>query len=135
MTTGADVASEIRDHPDVVDLLLSFTWSASQGDERRFNPYPVGVETRYFDDQQREVLLHLMNNGDETKRNPKAVSDVLQFLPAVKDLQKLSDSASIKSYLDELNRLAFPLLRWVITSNRAHLARLGKKEVSCYELT
>lgn len=31
--------------------------------------------------------------------------------------------------LDEAHILTFPLLRWIITSNRAHLVRLEPKEV------
>jgi len=46
---GADVASEIRDTPDVVDLLISFCFAAGTADEKRFTPYLQGVETKYLD--------------------------------------------------------------------------------------
>eukprot|EP01114_Cavostelium_apophysatum_P019380 TRINITY_DN6231_c0_g1_i1.p1 TRINITY_DN6231_c0_g1~~TRINITY_DN6231_c0_g1_i1.p1 ORF type:complete len:564 (-),score=140.41 TRINITY_DN6231_c0_g1_i1:26-1717(-) len=120
---GADVASEIRDSPDVVDLLISFTIAASQGEERRFNPYPVGVEVKYLDDQKRELTAHLMNEKDVTKRNLASVNKVVSAMPAVEELTQLADTKSIKTFLDTKDKLAFPLLRWIITSNRAHLAK------------
>lgn len=55
---------------------------------------------------------------------------------------KYTDTKGIKAFLDGIDRLAFPLLRWIITryadyfhgfwrtenSNRAHLARLEPKD-------
>ena len=70
---GADVASEIRDSGDVVDLLINFTYAAALGEERRFNPYPLGVEVKWFDDNKREHTSHLMQEADQTKRNLTAV--------------------------------------------------------------
>mmetsp|Transcript_5957 Transcript_5957/g.8323 ORF Transcript_5957/g.8323 Transcript_5957/m.8323 type:complete len:599 (+) Transcript_5957:141-1937(+) len=124
---GADVASEIRDNPEVVDLLVSFAYAAAQGDEKRYNPYPVGVEAKYLDEQKVERTLHLMDDS-QTKRNLPAITRVLDILPSVEELSKLSDTKSIKSVLDASNLLSFPLLRWIITSNRAHLAKLDEKD-------
>jgi hypothetical protein len=72
---GADVATEIRESSDVVDLLIGFTVAASQGEERRFNPYPIGVEVKHFDEQKREHTSSFMQETDQTKKNmPNVVS-------------------------------------------------------------
>ncbi len=73
---GADVASEIRDGPDVVDLLISFTYAAARGDIRRFNPFPVGLEVKYLDEEKKERVNNFLHSnvsqGQET-RNAQAV--------------------------------------------------------------
>jgi hypothetical protein len=43
------------------------------GEERRFSPYPVGVEVKYQDDQKREHTQHLMQENDSTKYNLPSV--------------------------------------------------------------
>lgn len=43
---GEDIASFIHRNPEVTDLLISLTGSAAQGDVRRFQPFPLGVEAR-----------------------------------------------------------------------------------------
>jgi len=119
---------KLENSPEVVDLLISFSQAATTGDERRFNPYPQGVEVKYFDDQKRELTAHLMMENDQTKRNVAAVSRVIGLMPPVEDLAKHADTKSIKASCDNIDRLLFPLLRWIITSNRAYLVRLDPKE-------
>lgn len=41
---GEDVSTFIRKNPEVADLLICTTYAASQGDIRRFEPFPVGIE-------------------------------------------------------------------------------------------
>jgi len=128
---GADVVSELRDNPSVVDLLISFCYAISQGDHRRFNPYPIGVEAKYVDTSnsglRREIRKTFMADDEKTK-NLSAVKRVLDLLPPVAELAKFTDSKSLASYLDSIDPLCFPLLRWIITSNRAHLAKLEKDD-------
>jgi len=127
------VASEVRDNPSVVDLLISFCYAISQGDHRRFNPYPIGVEAKVLDTStpgiKKELSKHFMAENDDKVKNLTAIKRVLDLLPAVADLAKKTDSKSLSSYLDTIDPLCFPLLRWVITSNRAHLAKLEKDEM------
>ena len=61
---GADVASEIRASPEVMDLLISFTMAAAiQGDVRRFSPFPQ-LELKVQDKETNLVrtLSFLTNN-------------------------------------------------------------------------
>jgi len=53
---------------------------------------------------------------------------VIEKFPSVEEMSKPTDSRSLKNTLDLLDPLAFPLLRWVITSNRAHLAPIPEKD-------
>lgn len=84
---------------------------------------------KYLNEEKKEVTAHFMNEIDTTKKNLPAVNKVMNLMPAVSELAKHSDTKSIKNYLDNTDRLAFPLLRWIITSNRAYLVKLEKKDV------
>jgi len=125
---GADVCSEIKKSPDVVDLLISFCYGIAGGDVRRFNPYPLGVEAKRKDQDGKETTLHLMMETNKAEKNSAAVKRVLGLMPAVSELVKYPDTKSLKAYLDSIDPLLFPLLRWIITSNRAHLAILDEKD-------
>ncbi len=70
-----------------------------------------------------------MSNGNP---DANAVRAVANKIPAVATLQKLTDTKHLKEYLDTIDPLCFPLLRWIVTSNRAHLATLESKEVHFY---
>jgi len=71
-----------------------------------------------------------MMENDSTKRNLPSVTKVLTTLPSIEDLIKYTDTKSLKNYLEHsCDKLAFPLLRWIITSNRAYLVKLQKKEM------
>jgi len=122
---GADVASEIRNGKEVVDLLISFTIAASLGEIKRFTPFPQ-LEVKVHDKATGVSDVLSFMNGN-TKNNTK-VKSVLDKLPSIQELSDLAtDSKTIKENLDKLDPLAFPLLRWIITSNRAHLAKLDPK--------
>lgn len=74
---GADVATEIRDSSDVVDLLISFCYAISSGDTRRFNPFPLGVEVKKLDENKREITENFVKE-DGTK-NPQAVVTSMKY--------------------------------------------------------
>ncbi len=46
----------------------------------------------------------------------------------MKELQAVaSTTVVLRQHLEKLNPLLFPLFRWIITSNRAHLVRLPER--------
>lgn len=122
---GADVASEIRDNHTVVDMLLTLAFAGASGDVKRFSPFPVGCEARTYDSNKRETLHNFMQ---DTNKNAQKVTEVLNAMPKTETLKKYKDTRQIKEYLETIHPLAFPLLRWSITSNRAHLARLEPED-------
>jgi hypothetical protein len=125
---GTDVAAAIKHHPEVVDLLISITDAAAQGDARRFNPYPTGVETK-FKQNGKEVVKSFTTPGSKDGKDLPLLHRLLDKLPPIKELQKFDSSNQIRQYLNEKDALLYPLLRWIITSNRAHLAALKPSEV------
>jgi len=69
-----------------------------------------------------------MDDKDPTKKNIAALLELMSFMPSVEELIQLKDLSSLKKFLDQKAPLAFPLLRWIIASNRAHLAKLDPKD-------
>jgi len=92
---GADVASELRESADVVDLLVSFCYGASMGDIKRFNPYPVAVETKILDEKGIEKTLNCML-PDGTTRNPQEVQRIVKCLPNTKEMKEKPDTKTLK---------------------------------------
>ena len=52
---------------------------------------------------------------------------MLNKIPPIAELRK--NREILKAVLDDINPLCFPLLRWIITSNRAHLTPLPQNQV------
>jgi hypothetical protein len=53
--------------------LINFTYAAAQGDVRRFNPAPIGVEVKYLDDEKKERVSGFTDGTDKKKLNPQAL--------------------------------------------------------------
>lgn len=107
---GVDISAEIRNHPEVVDLLISFAASAAlHGRIDLF--YPDNVSARV--------------NGEEIsfRNNVSLLQQVIAGLPSIKEMARCETSTELKAMLGSTHALAYPLLRWIITSNRAHLRK------------
>ena len=51
-------------------------------------------------------------------------------LPSVDEMVAHSTSEpDLRAYLESINKLAYRLVRWILTSNRAHLVRLPLDKV------
>lgn len=56
-------------------------------------------------------------------QNIKLLRETLDAIPPVSELQKFGSDVHLQAFLDEtVSPLAFPLLRWVLRSSRAHLS-------------
>lgn len=75
------------------------------------------------------------DNSRELALNPKKVDyekveKILQNIIPMRDMTKLP-IAEIKKRLDEGHRLAYPLLQWIISSNRSHIVKIPpEKQIS-----
>jgi len=118
---GVDVAAIIKSKGQVVDLLISSTKAAAMGDIKRFNPFPNAIEVRQV--VGGKEVIHTFKNSSG-KPDKTKVGNVLEKIPSIADLQKFPDSPTIKEYLDGIDILCYPLLRWCLTSNRAHMSSL-----------
>jgi poly [ADP-ribose] polymerase 6/8 len=110
----------------VVDLLICLTAAAGQGDVKRFQPFPAGVEARIFkDDSHKEVqTIGFMKGTRMDEPDVAKVMQVINHIPPVKDMLEYKNSSDLKDALNAIDPLCFPLLRWIITSNRTHLEML-----------
>lgn len=105
MATGAEV----------VDLLISMTRTACKSKRREiiFNPYPTVIDP----DKPTEFYLHPKH------KDYKKVESILKAFPTMSEMLWCTGK-DLKTIMDEKNRLAFPLLQWIITSNRSHIVKL-----------
>uniref|UniRef100_A0A8B8DZB2 Poly [ADP-ribose] polymerase n=1 Tax=Crassostrea virginica TaxID=6565 RepID=A0A8B8DZB2_CRAVI len=111
----ADAAESVATGAEVVDLLIAMTRSACASGRRDviFSPYPTVVDP---------------TKSTELALNPKSkdyekVKKTLTSIPPIAELVQIEPGA-LKRKLDERNPLAYPLLQWVISSNRSHIVKL-----------
>ncbi|XP_063433474.1 protein mono-ADP-ribosyltransferase PARP6-like [Mytilus trossulus] len=111
----SDAAEDIATGAEVVDLLLTMTKAASKHNRRNiiFDPYPTVVDP---------------SDPNELALNPKhkdydAVEKILKNVMSMEQMTALT-SSDIKKTLDSKNKLCYPLLQWIITSNRSHIVKL-----------
>eukprot|EP01087_Luapelamoeba_hula_P016667 TRINITY_DN5141_c0_g1_i1.p1 TRINITY_DN5141_c0_g1~~TRINITY_DN5141_c0_g1_i1.p1 ORF type:complete len:723 (-),score=132.06 TRINITY_DN5141_c0_g1_i1:71-2239(-) len=112
---GANVNSEIARAPEVVDLMISLALSASEcaRAEDVLVPYP----SDFLDEKKAKDFNRL--------------KQTLNDLPPLSDLKEFSE---IRATLDKLDpnppghKVYYRLIRWLLTSNRAHLIRLSEEQ-------
>jgi hypothetical protein len=61
---------------------------------------------------------------DPAKRDFDKLRRVLNFLPTTKELVECEDLLALKSRLETKDKLAHPLLEWIIGSNRSHIIKM-----------
>jgi len=54
---------------------------------------------------------------------------VINLIPSLPELSKLSDEKALRAHLDSIDKLCYPLLRWIMTSNAAHISLLPQDKV------
>ena len=128
---GVDPAAEIAAHPEVVDMLISSTMAAALGgDGKRFTPFPNHLEVKWKDAQGKEVSRRFQSSptGDPTATDLQNVRQIIEKFPSVSEMARWPTTQELKAELDKRDHMAYPLLRWILTSNRAHLAKLKTNE-------
>jgi len=73
-------------------------------------------------------LVHTPQQVEPTNADLPLVGRVIDVFPTVADMAQFKTSQELKEHLDANDSLAYPLLRWILTSSRAHLARLKPHE-------
>jgi len=124
---GVDLDSEIENHPDVVDLMITMAYTASLAETNSFdpfNPFPSGVEVKYKDKfTQEEITYDFLTNG---QNDHSKVYSLIESIPPVSTLAQWSKKGILKEECFKISPLCYPFLRWVMASNRCHLKRLSK---------
>jgi poly [ADP-ribose] polymerase 6/8 len=104
----ADAAEDIATGAEVVDLLINMTRAAALSSRNQiiFDPFPTVV-----DPDNPSNLLFTPKNRDHN-----LVKKVLKEMPSMSDMACMT--SSLKQKLDQSNRSVYPLIQWIITSNR-----------------
>jgi len=146
---GFSLSAELLNRPEICDLLISMTYSASNAGRIHFF-FPHGVRGLDDETQNESFLLSPKGSGacteDEMKgfdadkfKNGEAgqpkpdvakLKRVIDACPAVDDMQAWAKQGDVvlKKELSKIDALLYPLLIWIITSNRCHLRRLNESE-------
>lgn len=113
MGLGVDFESELIHSPDAVDLLITMTAHAVTGSH--FEPFPHEVSTKV------DGITHAMEK-------PQDIIAALRHCPSVNDMVEMAKLGSLRATLNSLHPLLYLLLRWIITSSRAHLHFLSSED-------
>eukprot|EP00755_Sulcionema_specki_P020977 Sspe_Gene.12862::Locus_4410_Transcript_1_1_Confidence_1.000_Length_2654::g.12862::m.12862/K15258/PARP6_8; poly [ADP-ribose] polymerase 6/8 len=127
---GCNPLSEIHNNPEVIDLLITTTTCAarmSQTSSRdSFNPWCENVELH-----EDYIRTHCPGYKEEKhfrtgkgKKNLELVQRLCDMLPRVREMSRAKTIADFRKGLDAKHPLLYPLLQWVISSNRSHLMPL-----------
>lgn len=121
LKVGADSADDIATEAETVDLLICMCAQAakSQRKELILEPFPV----IFHPDQPDTPVL-----SDKSK-NFELVNRILGAMPSVEHMVQAEDFGSLKARMDNAHALCFPMLQWVISSNRSHIVRLKKEKL------
>ena len=105
----SDAADDIATGAEVVDLLLAMSRSACKSNRKAniFDPYPTVVNPK----SPSELAFHPKN------KNFSEVEKVIDCFLPMEEMSKIP-SGALKKQLDEKNDLIYPLMQWIIASNR-----------------
>lgn len=114
----ADAAEDISTGAEVVDLLINMTKAASRSHRKHviFDPFPTVVDPKNPSD-----LLFTPRNPEYNK-----IQTVIDAIPSMLEMSKIT--SSLKKKLDTSNPAVYPLIQWIITSNRSHIVKLPQEK-------
>ena len=146
---GFSLSGELLNRPDICDLLISMTYSASNAGRIQFF-FPSGVRGLDPDTQNESFLLSSSGSGQPSEQDLKnfdsakfalneagqpkpdinKLKTVIDLCPSIQEMQIWAKDGDVilKKELTKLHCLLYPLLVWIITSNRCHLRRLSEND-------
>ena len=101
---------------EVINMLLTFAKEAvsSSRCDKIFDPYPLVFDPA---DRTKKVI-------DPDRKDYATVSSLLSRIPTMKSVVSASSSPSVVSVLSRVSPYAYPLLNWIITSNRSFFVKV-----------
>lgn len=117
---GTDAAECIATPPGVIDLLLVIFKCAAmstRGDSV-MNPYPSVADPSSSCRSKATLAL------DPSKPDYDKLRRLAELLPSTREVVQCNNLESLRVSLDRVERLTFPLLEWIINSNRSYLVQL-----------
>jgi len=127
---GIDIESAIKQDPELVDLMLTLCYAASESGNsgfNPFNPFPMGTEIKIRNQESNEIETYNFVNQKGERDNYK-VKQVLEKVPSLTVLTNWVNEGKLKEKCDKAHPLMYSLLRWVMASNRSHLKKLKEGE-------
>lgn len=126
---GTDVLSEIKNNAIVSELLIYLSCaSVSHGNSRdTFTPMcPVEVEGKTPPGYKGPVHFYQGRYGDNKSggKNWSLLLATIQKIPSISTMEKMAkgSTATLKQELTQAtDPLVYPLLQWILASNRTHL--------------
>jgi hypothetical protein len=67
-------------------------------------------------------------NDRDGSQNVDLLLNVLNTIPPISVMKECASDEQLKVILDDIDPLCFPLLKWVIRSNRAHVSYVPKEK-------
>lgn len=139
---GGNIINEIKTQPEVVELLLHLLCCAATGNNSRgFNRNGIGLAPKNngysygfmgaaaVTKKAFEPFPHNIGfNYKDGTQNVDLLLEVLDTLPSIAEMKQCASDEQLKVILDDIHALCFPLLKWVIRSNRAHLSYVPKEK-------
>jgi len=118
---GAEAADDIATGAEVVDLLVCFATIAAKSPRNQliFDPYPTLFDPK----DAKKVIL------SEKSKDFNLVNNILSRFPSVEKMSQAKDFSDMKAQMDKAHQYAYPLLQWIITSNRSHLVKMGNDKL------
>jgi len=115
---GADAADDIATEAEVVDLLVCIATVAAKSNRRDviFDPFPTVFDPN---DRSKKIL-------DPTRKDFDLIQKLLDSMPSVEEMTQAKDFMSMKERMDKAHLYCFPLLQWIISSNRSHIVQLSE---------
>jgi len=109
--------------------MITLAFSACTSSKNNFNPfdpYPLGIETKFVDKTTEKTIIHDFKRTSETDNSK--VKQILEKYPPLTEMKKWVEKGTFKEEMFKIHPLAYPLLRWLVASNRCHLKKLTKNE-------
>ncbi|XP_022106576.1 poly [ADP-ribose] polymerase 6-like isoform X2 [Acanthaster planci] len=111
-----DAAENIASGAEVVDLMVAMVVSSIKSSRRQliFEPYPMVVDPR----NPKELAF------TPKKKNYERIQQALDSFISIREMLAAGCSTDVKKRMDGQDMLAYPLLQWIISSNRSHIVKL-----------
>ncbi|XP_071492772.1 protein mono-ADP-ribosyltransferase PARP6-like [Diadema antillarum] len=111
-----DAAENIATGAEVVDLLVSMVVAAVKSRRRQLilDPFPSVVDPK----NSKELAF------SPKKKNFERLETTLDKFSSMTDMLAAGSVTDMKRQMDKMDIMAYPLLQWIISSNRSHIVKL-----------
>ena len=110
---GVDFNQYVIRDKEVIDLLISLLYAAALNGRIECH-FPSTVDIKIG-----ETTYNFLN--DDGGDNLEQLKRVLELIPAVNDMVEMAKCGSLQAQLVSLHPLIYPLLKWIVATNRSHL--------------